>query len=119
VLLVGAGLLVRSWWYVSRIDPGFTPGRVLVMELSAPATFSIPAQRAELYQRVLEQIQAVPGVEHAGIIGDLFIGNSREQVVTVERDEGTVSERLRFARDGESADFLTAVGPPLQRGSFF
>ena len=73
VLLVGAGLLVRSWWYVNSIDPGFRPERVLVMELSAPTTFSVPAQRTDLYHRVLEQIQAVPGVESAGIIGDLFI----------------------------------------------
>src|SRR4029453_958247 len=85
VLLVGAGLLVRSWWYVNNIDPGFAPERVLVMEVSAPPAFNAPAQRADLYQRVLEQIQAVPGVENAGIIGDLFISNSREQVVTVER----------------------------------
>ena len=33
VLLVGAGLLVRSWWHVNDIDPGFTPERVLVMEV--------------------------------------------------------------------------------------
>ena len=44
-----------------------------MMELSAPTTFSTPAQRTDLYHRVLEQIQAVPGVESAGIIGDLFI----------------------------------------------
>ena len=35
VLLVGAGLLVRSWWYVNNIDPGFRPERVLVMEVSS------------------------------------------------------------------------------------
>jgi predicted permease len=119
VLLVGAGLLVRSWWYVNSIDPGFRPERVLVMELSAPTTFSIPAQRTDLYHRVLEQIQAVPGVENAGIIGDLFIANSRELVVTVERDDGTVSERLRFGRDEVSADFFKAIGTPLLRGRFF
>ena len=96
VLLVGAGLLVRSWWYVTSIDPGFKPERVLVIELSTPTTFSVPAQRSDLYQRVLEQIQAVPGVENAGIIGDLFIANSRDQVVTIEGDDGTVSERLRL-----------------------
>src|SRR5205814_8156942 len=75
VLLVGAGLLVRSWWYVNNIDPGFTPERVLVMGVSTPTTFSVPAQPTELYDRVLEQIQAVPGVERAGIIGDLFTAN--------------------------------------------
>ncbi len=119
VLLAGAGLLVRSWWYVNSIDPGFRPERVLVMELSAPPTFSILAQRAGLYRRVLETIQAVPGVENAGIIGDLFITNSREQVVTVERDDGAVSERLRFVGDEVSADFFKAVGTPLLRGRFF
>src|SRR5207249_1374315 len=119
ILLVGAGLLVRSWWYVKSIDPGFRPERVLVMELSSPTTFSVAAQRTDLYHRVLEQIQAVPGVENAGIIGDLFIANSREQVVTVERDDGTVSERLRFRRDEASADFFKAIGTPLLRGRFF
>ena len=119
VLLVGAGLLVRSWWHVNSIDPGFRPERVLVMELSTPPTFSVPAQRTDLYHRVLEQIQAVPGVESAGIIGDLFIGNPREQVLTVERDDGTVSERLRFTRDEVSADFFKTLGTPLLRGRFF
>ncbi|MGH9221201.1 MAG: ABC transporter permease [Vicinamibacterales bacterium] len=119
VLLVGAGLLVRSWLQVTSVDPGFRPERVLVMELSAPTTFSIPAQRTDLYHRVLQQIQAVPGVENAGIIGDLFIANRREQVVTVERHEGTVSERLWFAGDEVSADFFKAMGTPLLRGRFF
>jgi predicted permease len=119
VLLVGAGLLVRSWWYVNDIDPGFRPERVLVMELSAPTTVNSPAQRTDLYQRVLEQIQAVPAVEHAGIIGDLFIANSREQVVMVERHDGTVSERLRFAGDEVSPDFFKAIGTPLLRGRVF
>ena len=128
ILLVGAGLLVRSWWYVNNIDPGFTPERVLMMELSTPTTLqaatlretmSVSAQRRDLYDRVLEQIQAVPGVESAGIIGDLFIDHPREQVLTVERDKGTVSERLRGARGEVSTDFFKAIGTPLRRGRFF
>jgi putative ABC transport system permease protein len=119
VLLVGAGLLVRSWWYVSNIDPGFTPERVLVMELSSPTIVSVPAQRSDLYHRVLEQIQAVPGVESAGIIDDLFSTNPREHVLTVERDDGTVTERLRLTRDEVSADFFKTLGTPLRRGRFF
>jgi len=119
VLLAGAGLLVRSWWSVNSIVPGFRPERVLGLELAAPPTFSIPAQRTRLYHRALETIQAVPGVENAGIIGDLFIANSREQVVTVERDDGAVSERLPFVRDEISADFFKTIGTPLLRGRFF
>jgi predicted permease len=119
VLLVGAGLLVRSWWYVNNIDPGFRPERVLVMEVSPPTAFSVPAQRTGLYHRVLEQIQAVPGVESAGIIDDLFTANPREHVLTVERDDGTVSERLRLTRDEVTADFFRTLGTPLLRGRFF
>jgi putative ABC transport system permease protein len=119
VLLVGAGLLVRSWRYVNNVDPGFKTERVLVMEVSPPPTFSVPAQRTDVYHRVLEQIQAVPGVESAGIIDDLFTGNPREHVLTVERDDGTVSERLRLTRDEVSADFFRTLGTPLHRGRFF
>jgi putative ABC transport system permease protein len=118
VLLVGAGLLVRSWVYVNGIDPGFVPDRVLVMEISAPA-FTVPAQRSDLYHRVLEQVLAVPGVESAGIIDDLFTQNPREHVLTVERDAGAVTERLRLTRDEVSTDFFRALGTPLLRGRFF
>jgi putative ABC transport system permease protein len=119
VLLVGAGLLVRSWWRVTSTEPGFRPERILAMELSTPTGVDSPAQRTELYDRVLREILAVPGVERAGVIGDLFIGNAREQLLTAEGDAGTVSERLRFRRDEVSTDFFTTLGTPLLRGRFF
>ena len=119
VLLVGAGLLVRSWRHVTSIDPGFRPERILAMELSTPTGVNVPAQRTDLYDRVLQEILAVPGVESAGIIGDLFIGNAREQVLTAEGEDGTVSERLRFRRDEVNTDFFKTVGTPLLRGRFF
>jgi predicted permease len=128
VLLVGAGLMLRSWWNVKNIDPAFRPERVLMMELSTPTilqaatpreAISTSNQRIDLYDRVLEQILAVPGVESAGITGDLFSDNPREHVLTVERDDGTVSERLRLTRDEVSADFFRTLGTPLLHGRFF
>ena len=126
VLLVGAGLLVRSWWHVNDIDPGFTSEHVLMMEVASPAQAAGPpeasgisAQRIDFYNRVLEQIQAVPGVESAGMTGDLFSDNPREHVLTVERADGTASERLRLTRDEVSRDFFGTLGTPLLRGRFF
>jgi predicted permease len=119
VLLVGAGLLLRSWRNVKNIDTGFLPDRVLTMRVSAPPTFNLPAQRNDLFQRILEQVQAVPGVEHAAIAGDLFTTNPRERVLTVEREGGTFSERLRLPADEVSADFFLALGTPLLRGRTF
>ena len=80
---------------------------------------SVPAQRTALYLRVVEQIQAIPGVESAGIIDDLFSANPREHVFTVDREDGPVSERLRLTSDAVSADFFKAIGTPLLRGRFF
>jgi predicted permease len=118
VLLAGAGLLVRSWWHVNSVNPGFRPEGVLAMEISAPIAFSIPAKQ-QLYHRVLEEIRAIPKVENAGLIGELFISNNREQVITVEREDGTVSERLQFLAEEVSADFFKTTGTPLLRGRFF
>jgi predicted permease len=119
VLLVGAGLLVRSLWHVNSIDPGFKTQRILVMELSSPPTFDAHAQRNDLYHRVLEQVRTVPGVEDAGIIGDLFVSNSKEQILTVDGDKGMVSDHTRLGRDEVSADFFKTLGTPLLRGRFF
>jgi predicted permease len=119
VLLVGAGLLVRSWREVTSVDPGFVPERVLVIGVGAPPAFTVPEQRGELYHRVLEQIRSVPGVEGAGIAGDFFTSNPREHIVTVERAGGIGADRLRLSRDEVSADFFSAVGTPLRRGRFF
>jgi putative ABC transport system permease protein len=119
VVLVGAGLLVRSWWHVKGIDPAFKPERVLMVELSAPATFNVIAQRIDLYHRVLEQIRPLSGVESVGIIGDFFIGNSREYILTVEGNPATIPGRMRLASDEVSADFFKTIGTPLRRGRFF
>lgn len=119
ILLTGAGLLVRSWWNVTNIDPGFRTARVLIIELSTPPAFTIPAQRTDLYHRVLERVQAVPGVESAGISEDLFSENPREYPLSVDRDGGMVSERLRLTKDEVSTDFFKALGTTLLRGRFF
>lgn len=117
-LLAGAGLLIRSWWNVNGIHPGFRPERTLAVELSAPMNYSISAKQ-DFYHRVLEAVRAIPEVEDAGIIGELFKDNNREEVVTVERQEETASERLQFVGEEISPDFFKAIGTPLLRGRFF
>jgi predicted permease len=115
---VGAGLLVRSLWSVENVNLGFRPERVLSMQLSSPA-FKATAQHVDFFNRVLEQIESLPGVERAGIIGDLFIGGNPERVLTTEGDGRTTSERLRFRSDEVSGGFFKALGTPLHKGRFF
>ena len=118
VLLAGAGLLVRSWSSVTRLEPGFEPQRVLSLQVSTTA-FDTPRRRADFYRRVVDQIQGLPGVENAGVIGDLFISNDAERLVTAEGSTGVTSQRLRLRMDEASDGFFDTVGTPLLRGRLF
>jgi predicted permease len=116
MLLVGAGLLTRSLLNVQNVDPGFSTERVLSLALAGPV--STP-QRVSYFQRVLEQTQAVAGVEKAAIASEFFIGGNPDQVVTVEGSTRPVPERVRFRRDEITADFFETVGTPLLSGRTF
>jgi predicted permease len=117
VLLVGAGLLIRSLWSLDNVDPGFRPDRVLLVSLSTAALGS-DAPRADFFNRVLEQVESLPGVESAGIIGDFFVGGNPEQILTIEGSP-TTSALVRFRRDEVSGGFFRTVGTPLLKGRFF
>jgi predicted permease len=118
ILMAGAGLLVRSWWQVERVDPGFSPERVLSINLTTNA-FVAPAQRVNFYADVLERVESLPGVESAGMIGDLFISSDAEPIVTTEGNAGIASERLRLRVDEVSDGLFITLRTPLLRGRFF
>ncbi len=118
MLLVGAGLLTRSLLNVQSVDPGFTTDRVLSMQLASPM-YPTTAQRVNYFERVLDDMRAVPGVERAAIASEFFIGGNAEQNITVEGSTRAVSERVRLRRDEITPDFFNTVGTPLIRGRAF
>jgi putative ABC transport system permease protein len=74
VLLVGAGLMVRSLLALQSIDPGFDPRGVVAMEVSVAGTGqAAPGRRLVLYPQILERLRALPGVRAAGAINHLPI----------------------------------------------
>jgi putative ABC transport system permease protein len=117
-LLTGAGLLIRSLWSVESVHLGFKPDRVLSVQISSPA-FIAPQQRAEFYNRVLERIDSLPGIETAGIIENMFVSSAPEQILTVEGGAQGVFQRLHLRQDEVSPGFFSAVGTPLRRGRSF
>ena len=118
VLLVGAGLLVRSLRSVENVDLGFNPERVLSLQVSTTA-FRASPQRLSFYNGVLDQIQSLPGVERAAIIGDLFVGGSPERAVTAEGAVPGAAGRLRLRSDEVSSGLFHVIGTPLLHGRFF
>jgi len=118
VLLAGAGLLVRSWVSLSRVDPGFAPERLLAMNLSTTA-FPTDAGRVAFYDRVLDRVGALPGVQSAGLIGDLLTHADAEVALTVEGSATDAPVRVSLRADEVSDDLFRTLGTPLLAGRFF
>ena len=75
VLLVGAGLLIRSFMRLQNIDPGFNPAGVLTARVQTPGVrYPQPQQRAGFYSNALARIRALPGVEQAAGVTFLPMG---------------------------------------------
>jgi putative ABC transport system permease protein len=74
VLLVCAGLMVKTLQQLANVDAGFTPQRLLTIDVSTPASYTTPAARSALFTRVQEDLSTVPGVQSVGAINHLPIG---------------------------------------------
>ena len=67
ILLVGAGLLIRSFSALLSVDPGFDPAHTLTMKVSIPASkYETPEKQRAFYDQLFERLDAIPGVQAAG-----------------------------------------------------
>jgi putative ABC transport system permease protein len=81
VLLVGAGLLLRSFIRMTAVDLGIDPGGVQTFSISLPqARYPEPSQRAAFVEALLDDIGGQPGVESAGVIFGLPLSNTRYSI---------------------------------------
>jgi predicted permease len=87
VLLIGAGLMMRSLWKLQTADAGFDERNVLTMNISVPRTqFTAPAQETQFFTDVLDRVRALPGVESAAAIDNLPLqGGSNQPVMAAGR----------------------------------
>ena len=72
MLVIGGGLLIRSFWLLQKVDPGFDPDGVLSLQVSLPnATYPKPEQALGFYQRLTAEASRIPGVESAAAMSGL------------------------------------------------
>jgi putative ABC transport system permease protein len=122
VLLVGAGLMLKSFWRLQRVDPGFNPDGVLTMRMLLPfETYQKPAQRGAFYKQVLERIQSAPGVEAVSAVSRIPLtqgGNSGTisgENSAVGPSDLPVEAEWRWV----APDYFTAIGTTLLAGRTF
>ena len=120
VLLVGAGLLIRSFISVVRVDPGFNPDHVLTLQISLPSgEYSEAAQRAAFYDQLFESLDALPDVQTAGASTRLPLGSGVTTSLEIEERPLAAADRPQLQTRRATPGYFPAMGIPLRRGRTF
>ena len=126
VLLITAGLLIRSFFGILRVDPGFRAEHVVTAQLSLPVLSLTepvhPGAILNYYGQILERVQSIPGVLAAGTTTRLPLSDQLN-VTGLFDIEGRPPAKLGSSQDAgyrvASADYFRALGIPLVRGREF
>jgi len=123
VLLVGAGLLIRSFYTLLNADPGFAADKVVALQTFIWDRYGKPDERAAFVQQVTEKMKSVPGVQAVGVTTALPFFESSADVsypFTIEGHPAPPAgqEPTVFAAIANN-DYFAAMGVPLLRGRPF
>ena len=123
VLLIGAGLMLKTMAQLGRVDPGFDTHNLLTFSVSlSPANRSTPDKVRAAYQQLTEQIRQLPGVQAAAVGDDVpLTGDDSEIPLWVGgRPRPTAQSDFPWALLYTTGpDYLRAMGIPLLKGRFF
>jgi len=89
LLMVGSGLLVKSFWHLQNVDPGFVADNVLTLRLSLPETpYEDGDKSVAFYEQLVDRVDGIPGVERASVVSKLPLrpqGTSHNGVLIEDR----------------------------------
>lgn len=120
MLLVGAGLLLRSFQRLSDVTPGFEPDQAVIASIALPTVrYTSSESREQLYARLLADVSALPQVQSAGVSQSLPMVN--DYVASVEIEGASVNPRERPTANfyAVSSGYLAAMRIPVVRGRAF
>jgi predicted permease len=118
VLLIGAGLLVRSFVRLESTNPGFRPENVLTAIVPLPLTdYPLPVQRMGFERALLERVRSLPGVVSAGAIDyPPFMGGSGSHIEIAGHPQNPNEPTEVAFQTPASSGYLETMGIPLLRG---
>ena len=121
VLLIGAGLLIRTLWALRHLDPGFDPRGVTRVSVSLPRRkYADDDRRRAFYERALDRMRALPGVEAAGGSSDLPLAGGQNWPIQVEgRPLVPVSQQPNVFTSQVAGDYFRVLRIPLRKGRTF
>jgi putative ABC transport system permease protein len=120
VLLVGAGLMIRSFARMLAVDPGFKAGHVLTAFVSLPPSkYSKREEQAAFFERLIERLRTLPGVSSAGVVTDIPLFGSSTGFEIDGRPAPLPGQRPLTDYRMVSPDYFTAMGMRLGKGRAF
>ncbi|MEZ5288435.1 MAG: ABC transporter permease [Vicinamibacterales bacterium] len=122
MLLVGAGLLLKSLARLQQVDPGFASDNVLTAQISLPAAgYPDPQARLAFWRRLSDALGSLPGATSAGLTSNVpfngMVGSGSYRIVGYTPPPGEASPHARLEVVG--GDYFRAMGIPLVRGRVF
>jgi predicted permease len=122
LLVISAGLLIRSFWALSHIDPGFQPKHVVTARITPNQSFCNDQGRClAFYRTVLDQLRAAPGVSEVALVNTLPL-NGRVSKRSLEFDNlrsASGDVLPLFWLHVVTPDYFGVMGIPLQSGRWF
>ena len=122
VLLTAAGLIGRSFLHVLGVQPGFTPESVLAFDARVPlGQYQTESGQIELFQQVLERIEALPSVRGAGAISFLPLGGGQNNgsFVVEGAPQAPPGSEPKAERRHVTPGYFAAMGIPIRHGRAF
>ena len=120
VLLVMAGLMIRSFAKLTNVDPGMGTSNVLSMRINrSPAKSGDGAQNAIFFQQVIDRVKTLPGIEAVGVMSHPPFGSTEELPITVENVANAGAQTQAIDTRTVSADYFNTLQIPLAGGQFF
>ncbi len=125
MLLIGAGLLIRSFMRLQQVNPGLDPRDVvtmgIVLPFIAPSNYDKPEQQAAFFHRLLERMATLPGVQAAAVVSGLPLSGANEGSDFSIEGRSVSSEGQKPQADYTmvSRDYFRAMSIPLMRGRVF
>lgn len=122
VLVVGAGLLARTFVNLQRVNPGFDAANTLTLQIALPSKkYAKNPQVSAFYQQLVESVAALPGVRHAGVIDCLPLSGLESSASYFVEEHMPASDSLPPEADLRfvSPDYFRAMGISLKQGRSF
>jgi putative ABC transport system permease protein len=120
ILLVMAGLMIRSFAKLTNIDPGMSTANVMSMRINrSPSKSKDGAQNAIFFQNVIDRVKTLPGIAAAGVASHTPFVFTEDWAITVESGANAGMQTQSIDTRTVSADYFNTLQIPLVAGQFF